>query len=312
MVTQVLQTRRVNVDSKKLAAFLTVNQVGNLTRAAQKMNYTQSGMTHMMNALEKELGVALLRRGRNGVSLTPEAAHLLPKIEAMVSAARDLESALDAMKGSAVNRIRVGAYSSMAEHWLPEILRCFRQEIPGAAVELRTLTAAEIFAMLRAGELDCAFVSYQPEALGDGLEWIPLYNDELVAVLPEEYPVRGALFSVSDFEGQEFLMSSNGFDRDIRPVFTRNRVTPVLRGTGLDATTILSMVERGQGLSILSELVVRGRRDRVQVMPLTPPAYRELGIALPAAREGREQLELFVNDAKLTVMTLFRAGSGLR
>ena len=67
------------MDSKKLAAFLTVAQVGNLTRAAQKMNYTQSGMTHMMNALEKELGVALLRRGRNGVTLTPEARNLLPK-----------------------------------------------------------------------------------------------------------------------------------------------------------------------------------------------------------------------------------------
>lgn len=300
------------MDSKKLAAFLTVAQVGNLTRAAQKMNYTQSGMTHMMNALEKELGVALLRRGRNGVTLTPEARNLLPKIEAMVSAARELESVLDAMKGSAVDRIRVGAYPSMAEHWLPEILRSFRQEIPGTAVELRIIPGTENYAMLRAGDLDCAFVSYQPEELGDGLEWIPLYNDELVAVLPEEYPVRGALFSVSDFEGQEFVMSVNGLDRDIRPVFTRNRVTPLLRATELEAPTILSMVERGQGLSILSELIMRGQRNRVQIMPLTPPAYRELGIALPVMREHRELLELFVNDAKLTVMMHFRAGTALR
>ena len=299
------------MDSKKLAAFLTVAQVGNLTRAAQKMNYTQSGMTHMMNALEKELGVALLRRGRSGVSLTPEATYLLPKIETLVSAAKELESALGAMNGSAVDRIRVGAYPSMAEHWLPEILRCFRQEIPGAAVELRTLPGTENYAMLRAGDLDCAFVSYQPEELGDGLEWIPLYNDELVAVLPEEYPVRGALFSVSDFEGQEFVMSVNGLDRDIRPVFTRSRVTPLLHTTELEVPTILSMVERGQGLSILSELIMRGQRNHVQVMPLTPPAYRELGIARPVVRERRELLDLFVNDAKLTVMTLFRAGTSL-
>ena len=299
--------RRCFVDSKKFSAFLTVQNLGNLTKAAESLNYTQSGMTHMMNALEKELGVTLLRRGRNGVSLTPDGARLLPKITAFVEAAAALETELDELKGSRSAHIRVGAYSSMAQHWLPEIVRRFRQEVPDTSVELRMASMEENYAMLHAGELDCAFVSYQSGEFTGDLAWIPLHNDELVAVLPENYPIRGALFSVSDFSGQEFLMPSSGFDRDIRPVFTRNHVRPKVRVTDLDDPAIISMVEHGLGLSLLSELVMRGRHDRVLALPLTPPAYRELGIALPVGSESREPLGRFIRHARVTVMDLYRA-----
>ena len=294
------------MDSKKLSAFLTVNDLGNLTKAAEKLNYTQSGMTHMMNALEKELGVTLLHRGRNGVSLTPEGARLLPQIQRFVEASDELETELEELKGAGRVRLRVGAYASMAQHWLPGIVQRFRQDAPGAAVEIHVLTMEENYAMLRSGELDCAFVSYQPDEFTGGLEWIPLRNDELVAVLPEAYPIRSALFSVPEFDGQEFLMPANGFDRDISPVFLRSGVQPVIHTTNLDDPAIVSMVEHGLGLSILSELVMRGRKAPVLALPLTPPAYRELGIALPADRSGRELLDRFAGHARSAVMALYR------
>ena len=303
-----MQYRGVSqVDSKKLAAFLTVNEAGSLTKAAETLNYTQSGMTHMMHALEKELGVTLLLRGRNGISLTPEGKRLVPQIEQFVAASHALEAELEELKGAGRVRLRVGTYSSMAQHWLPEIIQRFRQDVPGAAVEVSILTMEENYAMLRSGELDCAFVSYQPDEFTGALEWIPLRNDELVAVLPENHPVRSALFSVGEFDGQEFLMPGNGFDRDISPVFSRSGITPVVRTTDLDDPVILSMVEHGLGLSILSELVMRGRKDPVLALPLTPPAYRELGIALPADRSGREMLDRFADHARSTIPALYRA-----
>jgi len=295
------------MDSKKLSAFLTVQRVGSLTKAAEVLNYTQSGMTHMMNALEKELGVALLRRGRNGVALTAAGSRLLPKIENFVAAAAALDTELAELKGRDAERIRVGAYSSMAQHWLPEIVRRFMQEMPGVGVDIRMVTMEENYAMVKSGELDCAFVSYQPGEFNGELDWIPLHNDELVAILPEEHPVRGALFSVRDFDNQEFLMPSDGFDRDISPVFTGTGVQPRFRVTNLNDPAIISMVEHGLGLSILSELVMRGRRDKVLALPLTPPAYRELGIVLPARSSGQEPLRSFITHARRTVMELYRA-----
>ena len=296
----------VFVDSKKLSAFLTVHNLGNLTKAAEQLNYTQSGMTHMMNALEKELGVPLLHRGRNGVTLTAAARQLLPKIEAFVSAAGALEQELEEMKGRDSTGIRIGAYSSMAQHWLPEIVRRFTRETPDVNVDIRMGSVAKNYELLKNGELDCAFVSYQPAEFSGGLEWIPLRNDELVAILPADYPVRGGLFSVGDFQDRDFLMPANGFDRDITPVLAGSRVRPRIRLTDLDDPAIISMVEHGLGLSILSELVMRGRRDNIQVLPLTPPGYRELGIAIPSGRGNSEPLRSFLRHARATVMSLYR------
>jgi len=294
------------LDSKKLAAFLSVAEAGSLTRAAEILNYTQSGMTQMMNALEKELGVTLLRRGRNGIELTEEGAQLRPFIETFVASADALETAVSQIGEKSVPCIRVGAYTSMAQHWLPEILRRFRLEVPDADVEIHMEGITELYALLKSGELDCAFLSYHPEHFSDSEEWLPLRNDEMVAVLPKDYPIKGGLFSVRGFEGTEFLMPANDFDLDIEPIFSAAGVRPNIRRTNLDDPAILSMVEHGLGLSVMSDLVMRGRQDSVLALPLTPPAYRELGIAYRTNGREVQLVEQFVACAQKRVMELYK------
>ena len=124
------------------------------------------------------------------------------------------------------------------------------------------------------------------------MDWVPLAEDPLLAILPPEYDLRGRdRFNVEDFAGQEFLMPSLGFHLDILRALNRSNVTPVIRTTQVSDSVIISMVEHGLGVSVLSELVLKGRRDDVQAVPLDPPAYRQLGILVrdrkdlrPAAR----------------------------
>lgn len=67
---------------QKIRAFLTIIQLGSLRRAAQELNYTQSGLTQMMKHLEQEVGCRLLRRSHSGVTMTESAEHLLPYFQA--------------------------------------------------------------------------------------------------------------------------------------------------------------------------------------------------------------------------------------
>ena len=294
------------MDSKKIQALLTVRETGNLTRAAEALQYTQSGMTHMMQALERELGLALLRRGRSGVSLTEEAEALVPTMERFAAAAEALERAVEHSKGSRHRRLRVGAYSSMAQHWLPEIVQRFRSDEPEAEVSIRMGSVTELLGLLRAGEVDCAFVSFLASGMTKALDWLPLHNDELVAVLPETYPIKGALFGVRGFSGKDFLMPGDDFELDILPMLAANHVQPVVRYTNMNDPTILSMVEHGLGVSVLSELVIQGRRDRVLALPLTPTAYRELGVATRADSRGQKLLARFIDTAKAAVMEMYK------
>lgn len=293
------------LDSKKLRALLTAEETGSLTLAAKALNYTQSGMTHMMNALEKELGITLLHRGRNGVRLTDAARQLLPQIRAAAEAAEALERSVAQLTTQEHPQLRIGTYTSMAQHWLPEIVRRFLQEFPETDISLRMESLTDLYALLRDGELDCVFVSHHPEFLPEDAEWLPLHNDELMAILPMDYSVRGVLFRVQDFDSKDFLMPSSGFELDILPIFSAAGVVPAVQRSNLDDAAILSMVEHGLGLSILSELVMLGRQENVQALPLTPPAYRELGIAFRTDDPG-QLMEPFISFARSCVMEMHK------
>ena len=79
------------MDIKKLEVFINAVDLGSLTKVAEIMGYTQSGITHVISALEKEMGFPLLLRSRNGVVPTPEGARLIPSIRAMLVHSGQLE-----------------------------------------------------------------------------------------------------------------------------------------------------------------------------------------------------------------------------
>lgn len=297
------------MDNRKIRAFLTCVDLGSLTKAAEELRYTQSGLTHMMNAFEKELGIKLLRRGHGGVELTPTGEHLLPWLRAIDSRYAALERELRRLSGASAQLLRVGAFSSMAQHWLPAMVQNFKRELPEAEVLVQMCTIYEVYELVAKGEVDCALVGRQDSMLGD-LEWIPLRNDELVAVLPGDYRNKGMLFDVRGFEGQNFLMPSNGFELDILPVFEASGVNPRISYTNMDDPAIISMVEHKLGISILSDLVMWGRRENVVSLPLKPPSYRELGLLLPREKQEEPLAKRFVACAQATVRQLYTTAGG--
>ena len=138
-------------------------------------------------------------------------------------------------------------------------------------------------------------------SLQDGMtmDWLPLAEDPLLAILPPEYDLGGReRFDVRDFSSHEFLMPSMGFHLDILRALNRSGVTPVIRTTQVSDSVIISMVEHGLGVSVLSELVLKGRRDDVQAVPLDPPAFRELGIVTRDRRELRPAARRFITEAR--------------
>ena len=170
------------MESKKLEALMMSVDLGSFTRAAEVLGYTQSGLTHMMNSLEKEIGVPLLERGRSGVRLTPEGERVAPAIRDFLDSASRLDAALTQAGDVRREAIRVGTYASMGVHWLPGIIRRFREECPEASVEMRvTNHIAEAYAALLQGKLDLIFASRQEP--GD-YQWISLWQDPMFAVLP--------------------------------------------------------------------------------------------------------------------------------
>lgn len=280
------------MDTKKWEALLTAVEAGSFTKAADRLGYTQSGLTHMMHALEKEVGFSLLIRDRYGVRLTAEGERLLPAIRDFQQSAKRLENQVSVVGSSRKENIRVAAYSSICVHWLPSIVSRFRRDYPDISVDIRMGTVDEMYTWLQEDKVDLSFVSNQSR---DEFDWVSLWDDPLMAILPPDYPINGrSAFPVSEFDGREFLMPSLGFDYDILPIFRRAGISPDIRDTSVDDATVISMVELGLGYSILSGLILQGRTDNVLALPLSPAASRSLGIALPSVKQATPITQKFI------------------
>ena len=93
-------------------------------------------------------------------------------------------------------------------------------------------------------------------------------------------------------------MPSLGFHLDIMRALDRCGVTPVIRDTQVSDTVIISMVEHGLGVSVLSRLVLRGRQNSVRALPLLPQAFRKLGIAAHPRKELRPIVRKFITQSR--------------
>lgn len=282
------------MDTKKLEALAAAVEHGSFTRAAEALGYTQSGMTHMMNSLERDIGFPVLLRGRAGVRLTPAGERIYPLVRQVLSASQALDREIALINSHKEDTIRVAAYSSIAMHWLPEVIQQFRRIHPELTVDIQMGSVEEVYRWVREDKADMGFASLQD---GMTVDWLPLAEDPLLAILPPEYDSGETAFPVEAFNGQEFLMPSMGFDKDILRVLNEHGVTPLIRTTQVSDSAVISMVEHGLGVSVLSRLVLRGRQNSVRALPLEPRAVRELGIAARPQKELRPIARQFIRQA---------------
>lgn len=279
------------MDSKKLEILMTAADLGSFTKASEIVGYTQSGLTHMMDVLEKEIGFPLLHRSHSGIRLSSQGEQLMPAIREFLQANANLENQIRAIAEQKHEVIRVAAYSSIAMHWMPELLYRFRRLCPDVSVDLRMVDhALEPFELLESGQTDMIFASRHPYSF---CQWTPLYSDRMYAILPRDYPLNGReAFPVAEFSGQDFLMPYGRFDSDVRAALAPMGVHLNAQLCKVDDETVIRMVGRGLGISMMTELMIRGRTDDVLCVPVDPPVIRELGMGVHVRRKMSESMQM--------------------
>ena len=277
------------MDSKKLEILMTAADLGSFTKASEVVGYTQSGLTHMMDALEKEVGFPLLQRNHNGITLTEQGLQLMPAIREFLKANANLENQIKQIAEQKSEIIRIAAYASIAMHWMPELLYRFKRICPEVNVDLRMVDdALEPFELLESGQTDVIFASKQHYSFCD---WIPLYNETMYAILPKDYPLNGRIhFPLEEFEGLEFLMPYGRFDMDVKAALSPLGIKLNAKTARVDDETLIQMVGKGLGVTMMSELMIRGRTDNVLCIPVEPKAIRELGMGTHVKKKETESV----------------------
>lgn len=282
----------MDMNIQKYMAFVRTVEYGSFTRAAEVLNYSQSGVSRMVGDLERDWEVVLLERGKSGVRLTSDGMKLLPHAKSVCEEYAKLQMELDELHGLQSGLIRIGTFSSVATHWLPNIIRAFQKTYPNIEYELLLGDYGQIEAWIAEGRVDCGFLRL-PTA--SEFETIFLERDRLLAILPEGHPLaRLERVPVAALCEEPFMLLEKGAKAEVSEVFERCGLTPNVRFTTWDDYAIMSMVESGLGISILPELILRRVPYRIVARELDAPAHRKIGVALRSRRTASLAVKRFL------------------
>lgn len=282
----------MDMNLQKYMAFVKTVEYGSFTKAAEILNYSQSGISRMIHDLEKEWKVTLLERGRGGVSLTSDGLKLLPYAENVCREYEKLQMQVDELNGLRSGLIRIAAFSSVASQWLPNIIKEFQKDYPDIDYELLLGDYSEIEEWILEGRVDCGFLRLPTHA---ELETVFLEQDRLMVVLPEGHRLADCeRFPVNALVEDPFMLLEKGARAEVSEIFERCGLTPKVHFTTWDDYAIMAMVESGLGISILPELILKRIPYRIVVKELEIPAYRSIAVALKEKKSASLAVKRFL------------------
>ncbi|MBO4318675.1 MAG: LysR family transcriptional regulator [Mailhella sp.] len=284
------------MDIKKLETFVKATELGSLTRAAESLKCTQSAVSHIIMSLEKEFGFQLMARHRSGVALTAEGERMLPAIRSLLECSERLEREAADIRGLESGTVRIGTFSSVAVHWLPGMIKEFQEQHRNIEIKLLNGDYADVEKWLSEGAVDLGFVALP---LSLACECIPLMEDRLLAVLPPDHRLAGEKeVPLLDLKDEPFIGLLAASDQDARMAMESVGVRPNVKFETKDDYAIIAMVANGLGISIMPELLLRGRTEGVVVRPVFPGVRRIIALAIPASGAASPSVRIFAEKAK--------------
>lgn len=292
------------MDLNQYVVFLEIAKQQSLSKAANVLGYTQSGISHTLKRLEAEMNLTLFYRDRNGAHLTKAGEEIYPVIFQMVQCQENLIQTVQSLHNLHTGTLNIGTYSSISRQWLPHIIQIFKQDFPHIKIHFKEGGNEDIMRWVERHEVDFGFLSLVEEKKS-ATEWIFLKDDPLLAVLPPDYKERQlSIFPLKDFNGKTFILSALGIDVDIHDTLKKHKISPDIQYSAMDDFTIVSMVACGLGVSILPKLVLDHHDSNVLTLPLFPYAKRKLGIAIASKQMASPAALKFIDYTKQYVSSL--------
>lgn len=253
-----------------------IAEAGSFSEAALRLEMSQSAISSAIAGLETALGVELFLRGRHGAILTPigqqvlqYATQIFELLDGMVQDAASTRS----LEGG---QVRVSSFRSVSAHILPEVIARFRLQFPQIPVQvIEHADDISIAEDLRKGRADLGFVE---RLLDDEFEAWPLFQDEYVILLPADY-AQPAAMSWQQLSQYPLIMGPEEFDRHIYAHCAAHgeplQVVAMLK----EDSTIVNMVAKGLGATIIPRLAAEPLPETVQVYNLPVPLFRTIQVA---------------------------------
>lgn len=286
------------MDLEKYKALLTAIDEGRLSAAAKKLDYTPSGISRMIAALEEENGFRLLKRKHEGVIPTEECNLMLPAIRQLIAAGENCRQLSAQIRGSDIGTVIVGTAYNAYYIWLAKMIAQFQRVYPNISVQIKNGYSSQLLKMMEQKQLDICLISQREGEHG----WLPICRDPMMALLSENHPLtKLEKFPIEYFEHEPYITTYPGMDVDSARVFAKCAIRPNTQITTTDSIATCSMVEAGLGVTMNNRVNAMSWKGKIKAIPLFPEQIVEIGIAhddepTPAAKRFLEFIKPHLNE----------------
>lgn len=264
------------MELSQLRTFREVAEALSFTRAAQKLNMTQSAVSHQIKALERELGEPLFIRAKRGVRLSDAGLLALDYAARILEEADALRERIRGDEHEPRGRVRAAAATQAFVHLFARLFESFMREHERIELSFRTTVSTEqTVADILNGAADVGFASlpvYSP-----ALQVTELFEDELGLVVGSRHRLAGAReVSVGEMRRMRFILFEQGASirRATDAFFKRVDLSPDLALESNDTYFIKLMVEHGLGVSLMPSWTVREEAEAGRLAWLRVEGHR--------------------------------------
>ena len=260
------------LETRHLRLVAAVAEHGTLTRAGRVLNLTQSGLSRQLLDLETRLGLPLFHRLGKRMVPTPAGERLLVAARRALPQLSDVEAELRRLAGGRAAILRLSTECYTCYHWLPSVLQRFARRFPHVDVQIVAEATHQPVPALFDGRIDLAIVSNDDH--DDRLAYVPLFTDELVAVLHPEHPLSAKPFlTAADFADQHLFVyllppgENDVFTKLLEPAGVMPHRVSAIQLT----EAMLELVKGGAGIAVLARWAVTPhlRTGELTAVPLT-------------------------------------------
>jgi len=281
---------------KDLRYLVAVAELRHFGRAAARCCVSQPTLSAQLKKLEQALGVLLIERAPNAVSLTAVGEEIVARARRILEASDEVVTLARGHHDPLGGRLRLAMLPTIGPYLLPQVAPVIRKALPRLKLLLYEYQTAPMLAKLHAGELDVGILALPVEL--EGLESRELYREEFMLAVPERHPLAAhERVRVADLRDETLLLLEEGHCLRDQALEVCSRVgvrdSQDFRATSLE--TLRQMVAAGGGVTLLPELAGRGayRSGRgVALRPFVRPApVRHIGAVWRKTTPRRAAIE---------------------
>jgi LysR family transcriptional regulator, cyn operon transcriptional activator len=287
------------MELRHLRYFLAVADVSHFRRAAEMLHVSQPTLSLQVQQLEKELGVPLFDRIGRRVRLTAAGQLFRDRARRVLRELDEAQVGIDELDHLKRGRVAVGVVQTVNTYLIPAAAAEFSAAYPGVTLSVEELSASGVELGVSEGRLDLG-VSFVPTA-ASGLDAVPLFEEELVLILPERHAwAKRRTVRVAELGDEPLMVMPAGF-------YTRQMIDDAFRAAGITAkiavemnsiAAIVATVQRGGHATILPRLAIADKDTRVRSVRLERPTpSRKIGLI-----KRKESSALRARDAFFRVM----------